>query len=342
MAKKTTAPTHESIIQDVRAGKIAPIYYLMGEESYYIDRIADFLVDHLLAPEERDFNLTTLFGAETDVDTIFHAALSFPMGGSRVLVLVREAQGLKQLEKLESYLKQAPSTTVLIFCHKNGSLDKRKAIAKQIEKVGVLYESVKLRDYQLSAWIKSYAQRKKISIAPDAAEMLATFVGADLNRLASELDKLQVALTSEGGKVISRELVQEHIGVSKNFNVFELTEALGRKDVFKANQIADHFSKNPKQHPIQVTLPVLFRFYSQLMLAYYAPNKTPQGIANCLGISEWQAERNLIPAMRKYTARKVMEIIAYIRQTDAKSKGVDNPNTPSKDLMKELLFFALH
>lgn len=353
MAKKTAVgPTHEAIIRDVRAGKIAPVYYLMGEESYYIDKLSDFLVDSLLQPEERDFNLLTFFEGDQertrgeatrtiDFKTVCQAAMGFPMGAQRLVVLVKEAQKLKNVEALEEYMKQPQPTTVLIVCHKYGVLDRRKAVAKLIEKNGVLYESSKLRDYQLPAWIRDYCARKRQAVDTRAAEMLAEFVGGDLHRLSGELDKLLISLP-QGGGTITPDLVAHHIGVSKEFNIFELTDALGRKDVVKVHQIANYFEKNPKQNPIQMTLPVLFRYFSQLMLAYYAPEKTKGGIAAWVNVSEWQAERNIMPAMRMYSGRKVMDIIGAIRRTDARSKGVDNPSIPPGDLMKELLTFILH
>lgn len=341
MAKKNpTGATYETIVADVRAGNIAPVYYLMGDESYYIDHVADFLLDSLLRPEERDFNLITLFGAETDATAVVQAAMGFPMGAERMVVMVKEAQNLKDLAPLEAYLKQPQSTSVLILCHKNGVLDRRKGVVKLLEKHGVLMESAKLRDYQLATWVKNYVQRKKATIEPQAAEVLADFVGADLSRLSGEIDKL---LLSAKLSTITLGLVQEHIGVSKEFNIFELLDALSKKDVVKVNRIANYFDKNQKKNPIQMVLPALFRFFSQLMLAYYTPGiKSPREVAAWVGVSDWQAERNILPAMRLYSGRKVMDIIGQIRRTDARSKGVDNPAIESGDLMKELLFFILH
>lgn len=342
MAKKTSnGITHETIVRAVREGNIAPVYYLMGEESYYIDRVANFIAESVLQPEERDFNLITLFGTETDTHTIVQAALAFPMGAERQVVMVKEAQALKDIEKLDPYLKQPQPSTVLIFCHKNGVIDKRKSVVKQIEKVGVLYESAKLRDYQLPAWIRDYLRRKKVGIEPQAEAMMADFIGADLNRMAGELDKLILSLP-ESARIVTAALVAQHIGVSKEFNVFELTDALSRRDVFKVRQITNYFDKNPKQNPIQKTLPVVFKFFQNLMLAFYAPDKTPAGIASWLGMNPYVCEKSIIPAMRQYSGRKVMDIIGQIRRTDAKSKGVDCPATSDADLMKELMFFILH
>lgn len=340
-ARKPAGPTHETIVRDVQAGKIAPVYYLMGEESYYIDRVADFIVNAVLQPEERDFNLITLFGADTDAETIINTAKGFPMGAQRLVVMVREAQNVAGMEKLEYYLKQPQPSTVLIICHKNGSLDRRKKLAGQIEKVGVLYESKKLYESQLPTFVRDYLKRKKLAIDPAAASMMAEYVGADLNRMAGELDKLCLACPP-GLKNITPELVERNIGISKEFNIFELQDALAQKDILRVARIAKYFDKNPKQNPIQKTLPSLFRFFSNLMLAYYAPQRTEKGIADWLGQSEWQVKRNVLPAMRNYSGVKVMQIIGEIRRTDARSKGVDNPSTSSGELMKELLFFILH
>lgn len=350
MAKKANnGITHETILRAVMAGQIAPVYYFMGEESYYIDRLATFISETVLQPEERDFNLITLFGPETDTHSVVQAALAFPMGAERQVIVVKEAQALKDIDQLESYLKQPQPSTVLIFCHKNGTIDKRKGVVKLIEKVGVLYESTKLRDYQLPAWIRDYLRRKKIGIEPQAETMMAEFVGPDLNRMASELDKLILSLPAAGaaqggaaGRIVTAALVANHIGVSKEFNVFELTDALSRKDVLKVRQITNYFDKNPKQNPIQKTLPTVFKFFQNLMLAYYSPDKTPAGIASWLSMNPYVCEKTIIPAMRLYNATKVMYIIGQIRQTDARSKGVENHGTSDSDLMKELMFFILH
>lgn len=339
--KKSAGITYEEIVREVRAGTWRPIYYLMGEESYYIDRVADFIVDTILKPEERDFNLITYFGSEVDIDTVMMSAKSYPMGGERLVIVVKEAQGLKHLDRLELYLKQVQPSTVLIFCHKNGTLDRRLKVCSMIQKEGILFESKKLYDSQLPPFVRNYLKRKHVAAGPGAAEMVADFVGNDLNRLASELDKVMLAMP-KGEKVLSVELVQRHIGLSKNFNVFELLDALGKKDVLKVNQILKYFDSNPKENPIQKILPALFRFFSNLMLSYYAPDKSEKGIAAWLNQTDWQVRRNVLPGMQRYSGVKVMKILAEIRRTDARSKGVDNPFTSDSDLMKELFFFILH
>ena len=340
--KNTNAITHETIIRDVQGGKIAPVYLLMGEESYYIDRLATFITDSVLQPEDRDFNLYTLYGPETTMHDVIQAALSYPMGAQRQVVVVKEAQKLTQFEQLTEYLKKPLLSTVLIFCYKNGSVDQRKTgLIKQLEQTGVIYESNRLKDYQLPAWIRNYVHRKKVDIEPMAENILTDHVGTDLNRMAGEIEKLLLSLP-EGEKKITAQQVAEHIGISKEYNIYELTDALARKDVEKTMRIAHFYAQTPKQNPIQKNLPALFRFFQNLMLAYYAPDQSPAGIAAWVGTNTWAAEKSIIPAMKLYTGRKVMEIIGQIRRTDARSKGVDNTATPEGELMKELLFFILH
>lgn len=343
MAKKTNnGITHETIVRAVMAGEIAPVYYLMGDESYYIDKVSTFIAEKVLQPEERDFNLITLFGPETTTEAVVQAALAFPMGADRQVVVVKEAQALKNIEQLEPYLKNPQPSTVLIFCHKNGTIDKRKAVARQIEKVGVLYESAKLRENQLPAWIRDYLRRKKVGIEPQAETMMAEFVGPDLNRMAGELDKLVISLPQAAANIITPALVAQHIGMSKDFNVFELTDALATKNVLKVRQITNYFDKNPKQNPIQKTLPVVFKYFQNLLMAYYAPERTRDGIASWLSMNPYICEKTILPAMRLYSGKKVFDIIGQIRRCDARSKGVDCPATSDSDLMKELMFFILH
>lgn len=339
-AAKNT-PTPESIVRDVRAGRIQPVYYLMGEESYYIDRLADFLVDFLVKPEERDFNLLNFYGADVTIDDVITAAKGFPMGAQRMVVVVREAQNLKNIDRLAYYLQQPQPTTVLILCHKHGVLDRRKKIAAQIERAGCLFTSQRLNESRLPAFITDYLRTRRVAIDPTAAALLADHVGADLHRLASELDKLILALPGDE-KTVTTDLVARQTGVSKEYNVFELQDALIRKDVARVMQIANYFDKTPKQNPIQKTLPALFSFFATLMMAHYAPDKSERALALHLGKKDYAVRKNVLPALAQYPPRKTMEILAQIRRIDARSKGVDNPYTPSGELMKELLFFILH
>lgn len=341
MVVKKENMAYEDIVRDVRDGRFVPVYYLMGEESYYIDRISDYIVDRALKEEEKDFNLTVLYGTDTDVQTVINAAKRYPMMAERQVVLVREAQSLANKEMLSFYLEKPQPSTILILCHKHGVLDRRKKLAADIRKAGVLYESKKLYDNQLPGFVANYMKRKGVGIESDAALILSEYVGSDLNRMAGELDKLVLALNGNGNRVTSA-FIEKHIGISKDFNNYELLNALVQRDVLKANRIIKYFNSNPRNYPIQVTTSVLFNFFSNLMLAYYAPQKTEEGIADWLEQTRWQVSRNVIPAMKTFSGVKVMQIIAELRKTDAKSKGVDNPNTSDGELLKQLIYFILH
>lgn len=331
----------EEIIHNLKNKQYRPIYYLMGDEPYYIDKIADYMAETILSPEEKEFNQITLYGGDTDMETIISTAKRFPMMSEFQIIFVKEAQNLKNLDKLSYYLQKPQPSTILVFCHKNGSLDKRKKITLEIEKVGILYESKRLKESQLPSFIANYVKRKKVDIEPKACELISEFVGSDLCRISGELDKLLLSL-SPGEKRITLDLIEKNIGISKDFNNFELKNALVEKNSFKANQIIKYFEENPKNNPLQMTLAVLFNFFSNLMLAYYAPQKTEAGIATQLNLrSQWQA-REYMTAMTRFSGIKVMQIIAAIRQCDAKSKGVGNPSTSNGDLLKELVHIILH
>ena len=317
MAKETT---YEEIARDLKNRIYKPVYYLMGEESYYIDRISEYIAQTVLNENEKEFNQTILYGADTDIATIINAAKRYPMMSKYQVVIVKEAQGVKNIDELSYYLQKPLESTILVLCHKHGVLDRRKKLAAEIEKVGVLFESKKIKDTQLAGFITSYLKRKSIEIEPKASEMMAEFVGTDLSRMAGELEKLIITLP-KGQKRITPEQIEQNIGISKDYNNYELRNALIIKDVFKANQIIKYFEENPKTNPLQMTLSVLFNFFSNLMLAYYAPEKSEQGIAAQLGLkSSWQS-KDYLAAMRKYSGVKVMQIIGEIRYCDAKSKG---------------------
>lgn len=333
--------THIDIVKELKEKKYRPIYYLMGEEPYYIDRIADYIADTTLTEEEREFNQMVLYASDTDLSTIINTAKRYPMMAEHQVIIVKEAQNLKNLDELSFYLQKPQPSTILVFCHKNGSLDKRKKITLEIEKAGILFESKKMKEAQLPGFITTYLKRKGIDIEPQAAQLIADSIGADLSRISSELDKLFLSLSS-GQRRVTSELVERHIGISKDFNNFELRNAIVEKDILKANRIIKYFEENPKNNPIQMSLSILFNFFSNLMLAYYAPEKSEQGIATQLGLrTPWQS-REYMTAMRRYSAVKVMHIISDIRECDARSKGVNNPSTPSGDLLKELVYKILH
>ena len=338
MAKETT---YEEIARELKNRIYKPVYYLMGEESYYIDRISEYIAQTVLNENEKEFNQTIVYGADTDIATVINAAKRYPMMSKYQVVIVKEAQNIKNIEELAYYLQKPLDSTILVLCHKHGTLDRRKKLAAEIEKVGVLFESKKIKDAQLHGFISSYLKRRSVEIEPKASEMMAEFVGADLSRMAGELEKLIITLPREQ-KRITPEQIERNIGISKDYNNFELRSAIVEKDILKANKIIKYFEENPKTNPIHMTLSLLFGFFSNLMLAYYAPEKTEQGIASFIGLkTPWQS-REYLSAMRRYSGVKTMQIIGEIRYADAKSKGVGNSSLSDGDILRELVFKILH
>lgn len=334
--------TYEGIIRELHAKQYRPVYYLMGDEPFYIDKIADYIADNVLTDTEKEFNQTILYGGDIDnVSTIINAAKRYPMMSDYQVIIVKEAQSIPGMDELVYYLQKPLKSTILVICHKHGTLDKRKKLAAEIEKAGILFESKKLKDAQLPTFITSYIKQKGYDIDPKATAMLAEFVGADLSRLVGEMEKL-IITTSKNSTKITPEQIEKNIGISKDYNNFELRSALIEKDVLKANKIVKYFEENPKTNPIQVTLSLLFSFFANLMMAYYAPEKSEQGIASFVGLkAPWQAKEYMI-AMRRYSGVKTMQIINEIRTTDAKSKGVENSLLSDADLLRELVFKILH
>lgn len=331
----------DDILKELRSKQYRPIYYLMGEESYYIDLITEYITNNILSEIEKEFNLTVVYGADVDVSTVINAAKRYPMMSEHQVVIVKEAQAIRNIEELSYYLHKPLSSTILVVCHKHGTLDRRKKLAAEIEKTGVLFESKKVKEAQLPAFISSFMKRKGIDMEPKATAMLADFVGCDLSRMTGELEKLIITLPANQ-KRVTPEQIEKNIGISKDYNNFELRSALIEKDVLKANKIIKYFEENPKTNPIQMTLSLLFSFYSNLMLTYYAPDKSEQGIAGMLGLrTPWQA-RDYMVAMRKFSGIKTMQIVGEIRYADAKSKGVNNSSMTDGDILRELVFKILH
>ena len=332
--------TYDDILRDLKAKKVAPVYYLMGDEDYFIDKLSDAIVEAVLTEDEKDFNLDILYGAEAEMDKVIELAHAYPMMAEKRVVLVREAQAMRSIEGLETYLAHLTPTTVLVFCHKHGKLDTRKAAAKAIQQVGVIYESKRLYDNQVASFISQYLHKHNVDIEPQAIQMLASHVGSDLSRLTTEMDKLLLALN--GGRVVGASLVEEQTGVSKDFNDFELQSALAQRNIFRANQIVKYYQGNPRSFFITRTLTNLFTFFSDVMLAFYAPEKNDAGIAAWLGKPEWKIRMDIGPARRNYSGVKVMQILSEIRKTDAQSKGVGGIRTPHEELLQDLIFFILH
>lgn len=339
MAKKEY--TFEEICREICQKKFLPVYFFMGEEAFFMDQITDLIIKNALDESERDFNQIILYGADTDVATIINAARRFPMMSKYQLVIVREAQMLKNVEELSFYVKKPLESTILVINHKYKTLDRRKSLASAVEKVGVLFESKKVPDYKLPGFITSYLQQRGIGIDPKAAQMLSDFLGNDLNKLTKELEKLNLLLATQT-KRITPELVEQNIGISKEYNNFELIKAIATKDVLKANRIAQHFDKNPKNNPIQMTLPVLFNYFMNLLICYYTPDKSDNSLIQALGLKGTFQLKDYQLGMKNYSAMKVFNLIADIRTCDAASKGINNNSASPGELLKELLYRILH
>ncbi len=339
---ETKNATFDSIMHDLKQRNYLPIYYLMGEESFYIDKISDYIAENVLTPEERDFNMTVMYGADVTGKDVVEVARRYPMMSEHQVVIVKEAQKLKGLEPLEKYVEKPLASTILVFCHKYGVADRRKKVYSEMAKVGVVFESKKLRDRDLIPFIGKYLQARGASIDPKSEQIIADSIGPDLNRLTSELDKVLIALPADD-KRVTPEVVERQIGVSKDFNTFELRDAIVNRNVYKANQIANYFDINPKAGSFYQILPLLFNYFQNLMIAFYCPQRASQeAVAKWLDLKSPWAAKDYMTGMRNYSGMKVMQIISKIREIDAKSKGIDNPNTPSGELMKELIFFILH
>lgn len=342
MADKTQGITFDAIMTNLRQGRYAPVYLLMGDEPYFIDLITDYIADNALREEERDFNQTVLFGLDVTAAAVADVAKRYPMMAERQVVIVKEAQNIKNWERIELYLERPQPTTVLVLCHKNGSIDGRKKITAKARSAGVVFESKKKRDYELPAFIETYVRQQGAAVDAKAAQMVAEHIGNDLSRITSELDKVMISL-EDNKRRITAESVERQIGVSKDYNGFELRNAIVARDVVKANRIVKYFDNNPKVGNAYMLVPVLFAYFQNLMVAHYAPNKTNENeLARFMDLRGSWAAREYITGMRNYSAMKTMQIIEKIRLTDAKSKGLDNPNTPIGELLKELVFFILH
>lgn len=339
MAKKEY--TFEEICKDIQQKKFSPIYFLMGEESFFMDEITNRLIENVLAESERDFNQIILYGADTDCAAIINAARRFPMMSNYQLVVVREAQMVRNIEELAFYAKNPLNSTILVINHKFKTIDRRKTLASAIDKAGILFESKRVPDYKIPAFIISHLQSRGITIDPKAAQMLSDFLGNDLSKLVKELEKLSIILPPQA-KRITPELVEQNIGISKEYNNFELIKALATKDILKANRIAQYFEKNPKNNPIQVTLPVLFNYFSNLLICYYTPDKSDNSLMQALGLKGNFQLKDYQLGMKNYSAMKVFNLIGYIRTCDANSKGIDNVSASDGDLLKELLYKILH
>ena len=343
MAKQSSSTvSFASLAADIKARKFANVYLLMGDESYYIDKITDLIASSVLPEEERTFNQVTIYcTGGTACSDIIDNARRYPMMSEYQVVIVKEAQNLQKIDELLTYVQNPLSSTVLVICHKNGCVDKRKKIVASIGKVGVIFESMKLSESSLPGFITSYLKERNVTIDAKSVGVMAESVGADLNRMAGELDKLIVSLPSDS-KVITPEQIERCIGISKEYNMWELKTAVVNKDVFKANQILTYFASNPKSYSPIPVVSMLFGFFAQVMQAYYAPDRSLNGVVQHLGIYQRSA-MDIITGMRNYSGMKTMQIIDRLRRADAQLKGLDRgANVTDEDVMKELMYFILH
>lgn len=325
----------KDIIIDIKNRKFKPVYFLMGEEAYFIDIISDYIEDNVLPEEGRGFDQMVLYGRDVTIDDIVGNAKRFPMMSDYQVIIVKEAQDLSRtIEKLVDYVKQPQPSTILVFNYKYKTIDKRKTLYKTLNKAGVVFESKKLYENKVPDWIKRVLASKNYTIAPKAAQMLVEFLGTDLSKINNELNKLQIVLPK--GTQITPEHIEENIGISKDFNNFELRKAIGDLDVKKAQQIVKYFAENPKDNPMVVTVSLLFAFFSQLLQFHGLTDKNPRNVASTLGINPYFVNE-FINAARNFPMKKVSAVIATLREFDVKSKGVGSNAISQGDLLKELV-----
>lgn len=327
------------IVADIKRKNIKPIYFLMGDEAYYIDQISDFIEKNVLDESEKGFNQQVMYGRDVTIEDIISAAKRYPLMAERQVIIVKEAQDLsRNIENLVSYAENPQPSTVLVFNYKYKTLDKRKKLHKVISKSGLIFESKKLYENQVSDWIRRVLSGKKYQIEPKAALMLIEFLGTDLSKISNELNKLMLILPE--GSIINDKHIEENIGISKDFNNFELRKAVGEKNILKANRIINYFSENSKNNPLVVTISLLNTFFTQLLFLHGLQDKSKKSVALALGINPYFVDEYFLAA-RNYPIQKVTSNISFLRDADVKSKGV-GANQSQEDILKELLFKILH
>jgi DNA polymerase-3 subunit delta len=334
------AKTFEQIVSDLKKKQYAPVYFLTGEEAYFIDIVSDYIQDNVLTEAERSFNQTILYGKDTDALTVINAAKRFPMMSSYQVVIVKEAQELKDFEKLQHYVENPLKSTLLVIDYKYKKPDKRKKEIKSLIQHSVFLETKKLYDNEVPSWISGYLSTRGCSIEPKASAMLLEFLGSDLSKIANELDKLIISL-GENEKTINPVLIERNIGISKDYNNFELQNAIGKRDVVKANRIINYFAGNQKNHPFVLTITILFAFFSRVLIYYWIKDKSKDNLAAQLGVRPFFV-KDYVEAARNYNPNKVIEIISLLREYDLKSKGYKGTMIEPGDLLKELIFKILH
>lgn len=331
--------TFEEITGNLQKKIYHPIYFLMGEETYFIDKISDYIADNVLTEAEKGFNQTVLYGKDLEPSTIIGNARRFPMMANHQVIIVREAQNIKKIEDLEPYVKNPLNSTILVINYKYKTLDKRKTFPKLIDQKGVLFESKKIYDNQLPAWITTYLKNQRYTISPQAAAMIAEYLGTDLGKVVNELDKLIISLPV--GTQITPDQIEKNIGISKEFNVFELQNALGDRDLLRANRIINYFGANPSSNPVTVVVSALFSYFSKLLNYHFLEDKSQNNVASVLQVHPFFV-KNYVAAAKNYNIKKLVEIVSILREYDMKSKGWGNVSASQADLQKEMIYRILH
>jgi DNA polymerase-3 subunit delta len=341
MAAPKNAISFENILLDLKNKIYSQVYFLYGEESYFIDLISNYIEENVLTDTEKEFNQTIIYGKDIDIPTLISYARRFPMMSNYQVIIVKEAQNLDKVENLEPYILNPLETTILVLCYKYEKIDRRKTLFKNIEKKGILFESAKIYDNKIPDWISSYVRKMNYSISPKACFLLAEFLGNDISKIVNEISKLIINLSEK--QEITEDDVEKNIGISKDYNVFELQKALGQKDVLKANQIINYFAANPRENPLVKVLPILFSFFSKILIYQSLPDKSKNNVASALSINPFFV-MDYQQAAANYSAKKIISIISLLREYDLKAKGVDSNGTsfPDGELIKELIFRILH
>ena len=330
---------HKLLLKEIRNKKFEKIYFLHGEEPYFIDVLTKAIQDNALEESERDFNQSILYGKDAEVLSLISELKSYPMMAERRLVILKEAQYFKAIEQLESYLENPANSTIFVICYKYKTFDARKKILKNALKNGVVFKSEKVKEYQLAEWIQQYIKTTGYELTSKACMLLIESLGNDLGRIVKELEKLAVLI--EKGTIINENHIEENIGISKDYNVFELTNAVANKDNLKALKIVDYFEHNPKAADLVFVISNLFKFFSQIMRIHFLPNKSREAVAKALGVHPFVAGE-LTNAKNKYDPRKIAANIALIHEYDLKSKGVGNTSTTQGELMREMVYQLIH
>ena len=335
----------ESILSDLKKNKYAPVYFLQGEEPYFIDLISDYIEANALSESEKGFNQVVMYGKDAEVNKILTNARRYPMMAERQVVIVKEAQEIPDINKeegqalLESYLKNPLPSTILVFAHKYKTLDGRKSLAKTVKDKAVLLTTKKLYDSAVPDWISNYVKSRGFGIDIKATQMLTDFIGNNLSSLTNEINKILINFKEK--TTIDAAMVQKFVGISKEYNVFELQRALGTRDVVKANQIVNYFEANPKSNPIIPVIALLFSFYSKLLLVHHAKDKSEKGIAAALKLNPYFVKEYLLAA-RNYPIHKVIDNIHHVKKADLQSKGIDSPSMAEGQILRELVFKLMH